>query len=195
MNDRSLGCFERAFNFGAVRDEMKDNKEQRKERIKEAALKLFAEKGYASASMRDIARKGNIALGLAYNYYESKEALLLSIVNEGVSDMKKVLRPIESKAAFIAMVEDFFRLMKDKRAYWRCFIQIMLQGGLSKKAFQRVSDVFGKFFRLMADGFREYSDIPEDMASPLLHGIIFEHIMASDDARLEENKKMILGRL
>jgi AcrR family transcriptional regulator len=53
--------------------------EDRREQIMEAALQVFARKGYTRASNKDIARQAGITPGLIYHYFESKEALLKAI--------------------------------------------------------------------------------------------------------------------
>lgn len=50
-----------------------------KERIFDAAVDLFAEKGYDGVSIRDIARAVGITEGAVYKHYSSKEAILDSI--------------------------------------------------------------------------------------------------------------------
>jgi AcrR family transcriptional regulator len=47
----------------------------------EAALRVFAQKGYSRATNRDIARAAGITTGLIYHYFESKEALLKAIID------------------------------------------------------------------------------------------------------------------
>ena len=51
-----------------------------KERILEAALELFAEKGYLGASMSDIAKQLGITKGALYKHYTGKQEILDSIV-------------------------------------------------------------------------------------------------------------------
>lgn len=51
-----------------------------KERILEAALELFAEKGYLGASMSDIANRLGITRGALYKHYTGKQEILDSIV-------------------------------------------------------------------------------------------------------------------
>ncbi|MGE8206563.1 TetR/AcrR family transcriptional regulator [Heyndrickxia sp. NPDC080065] len=53
-------------------------KQRRKEMI-ECAIKLFAEKGYQSTSVQDIVSEYGISKGAFYNYFSSKEELLLAI--------------------------------------------------------------------------------------------------------------------
>jgi AcrR family transcriptional regulator len=50
-----------------------------RERILEAALALFAEKGYEATTMRDVAREAGASLGLAYRYFASKEEFALGL--------------------------------------------------------------------------------------------------------------------
>ncbi|KXZ17645.1 TetR/AcrR family transcriptional regulator [Bacillus nakamurai] len=49
--------------------------------IIEAAIKLFARKGYKSTSVQEIADECKISKGAFYIYFPSKEALLLSMLN------------------------------------------------------------------------------------------------------------------
>lgn len=50
-----------------------------RERIVDAALRLFAERGYEAATMRDIAAAADCSLGLAYRYFSGKEALVVEL--------------------------------------------------------------------------------------------------------------------
>jgi AcrR family transcriptional regulator len=54
--------------------------EDRREQIAEAAMRVFAEKGFTRATNKDIAREAGITTGLIYHYFDSKEALLKAIV-------------------------------------------------------------------------------------------------------------------
>lgn len=53
--------------------------EATRERILETALTLFAEKGFANTTMREIAKEANCSLGLAYRYFETKDAMVLAL--------------------------------------------------------------------------------------------------------------------
>lgn len=63
--------------------------EDRREQILDAAMHVFAEKGFARATNKDVAREAGITPGLIYHYFESKEALLMAIV-ENRSPLKMV---------------------------------------------------------------------------------------------------------
>ena len=56
--------------------------EETRKRIYDAALELFRERGFEQTTMRDIAQKAGVALGGAYYYFASKEAIVLAFYQE-----------------------------------------------------------------------------------------------------------------
>jgi len=59
-------------------------------RIFEAAIEIFAEKGYAASSTSEIAQRAGVAEGTIFRHYKTKKDLLLSIVTPA---MVKLLAP------------------------------------------------------------------------------------------------------
>jgi len=59
-------------------------KQARPAEILDAALKVFAAKGYAAARMDDIAREAGVTKGTIYLYFENKEAVFKSLVRESL---------------------------------------------------------------------------------------------------------------
>ncbi|MEZ4672373.1 MAG: TetR/AcrR family transcriptional regulator [Anaerolineae bacterium] len=55
--------------------------EARRHQILDAAVTVFAEKGFARATIKDVAHAAGIADGTIYIYFENKTALLLGILN------------------------------------------------------------------------------------------------------------------
>lgn len=55
-------------------------KEARPEEIIEAALALFAEKGFSATRLDDVAKRAGISKGTLYLYFDSKEAIFRSVV-------------------------------------------------------------------------------------------------------------------
>jgi len=56
--------------------------EDTRRKIYEAAMELFREKGFEPTTMRDIAAKARVALGGAYYYFSSKDAIVLAFYRE-----------------------------------------------------------------------------------------------------------------
>jgi len=52
--------------------------EETRNRILDAALRLFRERGFEQTTMRDVATEAGVATGAAYYYYRSKEDLVMA---------------------------------------------------------------------------------------------------------------------
>ena len=61
-----------------------------RERIRAAAAKLFTQRGYGAATMREIAARAHVALGTLFNYAEDKRDLVFLIFNEELNAVTDV---------------------------------------------------------------------------------------------------------
>jgi AcrR family transcriptional regulator len=59
--------------------------------IRDAAARLFADKGYASASIADLARACGISKALMYHYYRDKEDLLADVAMSYVDRLASIV--------------------------------------------------------------------------------------------------------
>ena len=57
------------------------------ERIKEAALTEFLDKGYLGASLRQIVKNAGVTTGAFYGYFSSKAALFAAIVEPHAAEI------------------------------------------------------------------------------------------------------------
>jgi AcrR family transcriptional regulator len=60
-----------------------------RERITDAAAELFLHDGYAQTSLREIAAAAGIKAGSIYYHFDSKEALLIEILERGLTVMEE----------------------------------------------------------------------------------------------------------
>ena len=61
--------------------------EETRSRILEAALSVFQERGFAQATMREIAAEAGVAVGAAYYYFDSKDALVMAFYERAQEEM------------------------------------------------------------------------------------------------------------
>lgn len=61
------------------------NPADRKQEILDAAIRVFANKGYEKTSITDIAKEINVSQGLCYRYFPSKESMYDAAVEEYAS--------------------------------------------------------------------------------------------------------------
>ena len=67
-------------------DKTKKSEETRL-RILEAALLVFRERGFEKATMREIAAQAGVAVGAAYYYFDSKEAIVMAFYERSQGEM------------------------------------------------------------------------------------------------------------
>ncbi len=59
-------------------------KDERREQILKAALKVFALRGFAATKVGDIAKEAHLSHGLVYHYFASKEEMFFELVRTAV---------------------------------------------------------------------------------------------------------------
>lgn len=117
----------------------------------DAALELFASEGYSNCSIAQLAKHASISKGLMYNYFESKEALLLTLIEEG---MHAILADIDlnhdgvlSPQEMEAMIRKTFGAIRENLPFWTLYISIILQPGVKEflqgKPFADMMDQYG----------------------------------------------------
>lgn len=63
-----------------------------KQRILEAAISLFARKGFASVGVREIAKEANVNIAMISYYFEGKVGILKSVLEEFFDQYSRMLR-------------------------------------------------------------------------------------------------------
>lgn len=82
---------------------MEENSATTLEKIQEAALAEFLEKGFLGASLRQIVKNAGVTTGAFYGYFSSKEALFATIVEPHASTLMS--RFMEAQTTFAELPE------------------------------------------------------------------------------------------
>ena len=85
-------------------------------RIKDAAMEVFAEYGYERAKLSDIAKRAGISIGLIGQNFGSKQDLFMEIVKDEYANLHNVFNGIgadEQWEAYLSGLIDYFALNKD----------------------------------------------------------------------------------
>ena len=68
------------------------------QKIRAAAVHVFADKGLAGASIQQIANAAGVSLGLMYHHYGSKEELFISLVDYAAQGLGRIADQLSSDA-------------------------------------------------------------------------------------------------
>ena len=113
------------------------DKEKKRRDILDAAMRVFAEKGFHRAKMEEIAVSANIGKGTIYEYFQSKTELFLSLHAHMLAQLRefyaKELRglrdPRELMQRFIETAFETFRLWEP---FFIVFFDFWAEGGRSE---------------------------------------------------------------
>jgi TetR/AcrR family transcriptional regulator len=65
--------------------------DEKRQKILKIATKEFAKKGFTASNINVIARNAGISIGSMYNYFNTKEDLFLTVIDDGYSQLERIL--------------------------------------------------------------------------------------------------------
>lgn len=79
------------------------SREDKRRRIIDAAVEVFAEKGFFGAKVSEVAKRADVADGTIYLYFKSKDDLLISLFEEKMDEiiarLTEILAPLDDPEA------------------------------------------------------------------------------------------------
>ncbi len=129
----------------------------RRQAILEAAMKIFAQRGYAAATIRGIAREAEIAQGTIYLYFPSKRDILLALYRSMVLEsMEEILaRPEQGgEEAFLTtlLVDRIRRFRQNPRAVRFAFTELPFHKRLREKFYREIAlEQLGRIQKFLND--------------------------------------------
>lgn len=112
---------------------------EKKQRIKDAAIKLMSEKGYHSTSSNEIAKEAEVSIGTFYSYYKDKKdlykELVADIYNVVISPMNMGEDSKTQTGAEASPFDNLDKLSIEETVY--LYIETVFKGHEYETAFQR----------------------------------------------------------
>ena len=191
--------------------------EEKRERVLSAAATEFAGLGFAAANINVIAKKAGISIGSMYNYFESKEALFLTVGERGYQIIEKVLSEINlDEGDIFDKFEQMFRAVQIHARKYTEYNQIYLDmtsegiAHLSSQLSKKMETITADYFRaILAEAMEQGivdKNLDKHVTAFCIDNLIITlqysytsryfsermKIFAGDDA-LENDEKMIQG--
>jgi AcrR family transcriptional regulator len=69
----------------------KDKSKERRKQILEAALEVFARRGFVGTKANDISKRAGLSHGLTYHYFESKDEIFNELVEQALKSAAQVI--------------------------------------------------------------------------------------------------------
>jgi AcrR family transcriptional regulator len=111
-------------------------REERKDQIKQVALELIAQEGFSNVTISKIASKAKISKGLIYNYFESKEELIIEIMMNGIKEFAQAFDPnkdgVLTDDELHFLIDETCKILESNMKFWRLYFMIMFQPEVHK---------------------------------------------------------------
>jgi TetR/AcrR family fatty acid metabolism transcriptional regulator len=134
------------------------DKELTRERILEAAEKLFAEKGFHETAMDEIVRASKVSKGGVYFHFPSKEELFFALLDKLADALQReVQREIARRRGAVAKIQGALEVVLRILTSQRYLAQIILrQGhGLGPSFERKRLEIYSRFARLIKENLDE----------------------------------------
>ena len=186
------------------KEEFEAIRQRSREAIKTTALELFAANGYSNTSISMIAKEAGISKGLMYNYFDSKQQLLHTILEEAVEGGAKALEhlfdsgmdPLEE---IVSIVKVSFSMIEGNLQYWKFMTSLALQDDviadikvlLEKKQELIIDHIFELFEKVGA----ENPKLEAYQLGATLDGIMMHYITLKNGYPLDKMEAYIIEDL
>ncbi|MEM9325682.1 MAG: TetR/AcrR family transcriptional regulator [Bacteroidota bacterium] len=176
-------------------------REASKVKIMDAALELFATRGYMATSITAIGQRAGISKGLMYHYFESKEQLLREMINGLMTDGEKEVSKLitdDPRETFRNFIELFFREMRERHQRWRFLFQLTVQidrfDFVHELAVNKAQGYLQVFEGLFAQMGWEDPRGEAIMLAAMMDGIGVQHYVLGSDYHLDEMEQKLLAK-
>ena len=182
--------------FTAIRKKSSEN-------IMEAAIELFAKKGYHGTSISDIAVKAGVSKGLMYNYFKSKDKLLDGILKNALREFDTPFRAmhavLDPYSRLEMILDGIFGMVKSKeeKRHWQFMLSLMTQREVMLKIQSSFSKFLRSYIQLFEHLFKEMGladpKIESYRLAALIDGVMLHHLnVFPKNYPMEDIKRNIL---
>ncbi len=174
---------------------------QKRMLIINTALELFANNGFHSTSIQQIARQAGISKGLIYNYFESKEALMHAILDKGIEEMLSIFDPnkdgILEKHELELFIHESFKMIEENMKFWKLYFSISLQPAIYNLVKEKIIQA-EPLMSMTTDYFKKRGVKNPEMESylfgALMDGIAVQYIMNPERYPIKQIKASLIEK-
>jgi AcrR family transcriptional regulator len=178
-------------------------REQKTSLILHTALELFAHEGYYPTSISKIADKAGISKGLMYNYFPSKEELILAIIGKGIDKLNESLDPdhdgILTKEELEYYIHENFRILQENSDYWKLYFSTMMQPAVFKLVKAKFPHFLPPLQKVVEDYYKRLGihepEIEAVYFDAMLDGVFLNYVLDPDGFPLEKVKDLIIRKM
>ncbi len=171
---------------------------QARQAILDAAAHEFKSRGFMNTSVSDIMRESNLGVGTFYNYFGSKEEVLMEIVKELFTRVEENLSARKKSESSLKLLEiccmDTAKLIDENRFILPLFTSAGVHSDKPEHMPDNLSPKFKKIFEEIILRGQERGeirrDIPVDLISEMFHSIYQASAFSKLSIPFQENIRL-----
>jgi AcrR family transcriptional regulator len=156
--------------------------DDKRRRILEAAVRVFAAQGYDASRVGDVAKEAGVAYGLVYHYYESKEAVLEAVFREAWGRLLAAVALAEETGANAAeqlelVVKIVLRAWRDDPDLVRLLVREVTRNPHIQDELDEIGQAFASLERMVSRGQADGTfrvELDPKLAAWMLYGALEE---------------------
>ncbi|HIP41567.1 MAG TPA: TetR/AcrR family transcriptional regulator [Campylobacterales bacterium] len=175
-------------------------KEKTKAKILESAVDLIIEKGFKSASMREMAKNAGVSNPTIYNYFPTKEKILYAYVEQKHKETAQILQGIEDFNTYTlreqlqTLIETELELyLEDREFILQISDMVFHSSGLKLESLYSNNKIFTDIIQDMLEIAIEAKEIPKPPLEEHLPRLFWDYYImvvaywVKDDSEMFEN--------
>lgn len=112
-------------------DKTRQKKDAKRTAMMQAAVQVFAEKGYYAATVRDIVGQADVAIGTFYFYFPDKETLFVHLYEETADFLLQTIdQAVRSRKDLVQQLSHGIQAYLNIAIYEPAVVQLLLVGGV-----------------------------------------------------------------
>jgi AcrR family transcriptional regulator len=112
-------------------DKTRQKKDAKRTAMMQAAVQVFAEKGYYAATVRDIVQAAGVAIGTFYFYFPDKETLFVHLYEETADFLLQTIdQAVRSRTELAQQLSRGIQAYLNIALYEPAVVQLLLVGGI-----------------------------------------------------------------
>lgn len=134
-----------------------------KSKILDAARAIIIEHGIHGATIRGIAKEAGVSTGAIYHYYDSKEAILYDVMDEGLSEIKRIATTIRTdnkklqeivQEIFDGMQERFKKISENRLQFYLAHEAMLGNEDLQQKFKEKYNDWINRLEEIFVQAYQ-----------------------------------------
>lgn len=127
-----------------------------KDKILEAGIELFSQKGYDATSVQEICEKAGVSKGAFFHYFPSKEFFFIEILDHWLKDLLKSIEQFTGEIedpylTIINMSKIFKDIFRESRSKFLLYIEFLRVGLRDNKILEKLASYFDFYTEYFAN--------------------------------------------